>query len=99
MLKASVTGDVVKRVQTKFPVQKTVLVLLILIITISTNDVNLRFDQEIRDNYSLQLLIIFFVSLIFIHQEEIRTTWDMKLLASGIITLLFYLITAPSDEL
>lgn len=99
MLKASVTGDVVKRVQTKFPLKKTVLVLLILIVTISTNDINLRFDKEIRDNYWLQLLIIFFVSLIFIHQEEVQTTWDMKILASGVITLLFYLITAPSDQI
>lgn len=99
MLKTSVAIDAVKHVKTKFPVQKTVLVLLILIITISTNDINLRFDDEIRDNYWLQLLIIFFVSLIFIHQEDIPTTWDMKILSSAIITLLFYLSTAPSDEI
>lgn len=86
-----------QRFKRLFPIRITMLVLLILILTIATNDVKLKFDDTIRDNYWLQIVTVALVTLIIMYQESPSTPWDIRLFASGLIVLLFWLVTAPNE--
>lgn len=83
-----------KELTTHFPLRKTALVLLVVFVSIATNDVELRYDTFIKQNYWVQLLIVGVLSY-FSFTEEKETTLFTRLLATLVVVIIFYIFTAP----
>jgi len=93
-------GKIKNEMQTYFPFRKMAFVLLIVIVSIATNDIRLRYDNFIQSNYWFQLVIVGTLTYMAFWQGDggDKTTLFTRLLATLLVLLAFYVIAAPKEE-
>ena len=78
----------------KFPYQKFILVVLIVFISVATNDIRLRYDVFIRKNFEFQLLIVGILAFVAFSNDE-QTTFMTKITATILVLVVFYIFALP----
>ena len=84
-----------KSISSYLPLEKIYYTLLVVYISIATNDIQLPPDSFIRRNYVMHLIIIFILSFFSINLQGSNHVLKSRLISAGIVTFVFYLFTKP----
>lgn len=84
------------KIKKQFPIRRLLLVVGVVIISIATNDIKLRYDSFIKNNYWFQLLIVGAIAFIsFSDDMVVKSDLVTKLISTVIVMVVFLIIAAP----
>jgi hypothetical protein len=79
------------------PTKKIYYTILVVYISIATNDIHLPATSFIMQHYPMHLLIIFVLSFLSIDLKATKNLFRSKVLSAFIVTFIFYMLTRPHD--
>lgn len=80
----------------RLPLDKIYYTILVVYLSIATNDIQLPKDSFLRRNYPAHIVIIFILSYLSLDVgDKQQTRLTSKIISAFIVTFVFYIITRP----
>lgn len=90
-------AKIAKNISDYLPLEKIYYTVLVVYISIATNDIQLPPDSFIRRSYFMHIVVIFILSFFSIDLQGTKHIIKSRLISAAIVTFIFYLITKPVE--